>query len=117
MSKKEKAPNEKRRFWRPRRSLPSVLWDGKYQKAKVEFSKLDGSAIVERRDFQDELLSMGYIEVALDAKTPPTPMDDSPNRAMQIEAAMGIRGGLRDAAPASAVHDDLSLDSDVPLNG
>ena len=72
-NKKEKTdtPKVRRRFWKPRRDLPSVEWDEELNKAKFEFIK--GVFETDDPKLCATLLRKGYVEVPLGQDVPPKP--------------------------------------------
>lgn len=105
MSKDEKE-QPLRRFWKPRRNMPSVEWDGEKEKPVFEFIQ----GVFETRDqkLAARLLKLGYMEITgVEGPIPrKPPLDDVPDPEASRDisplvsqmAAMGIEE-LQPAVP------------------
>ena len=96
-----------RRFAKPRRDLPSILWDRKRDCSRVEFVR--GTALVTDEALANELLGMGYIEIPLEQTEFSTPLDAAP---IYTLSASG-HPVLAPQAPIEKLPPDLQLPADM----
>ena len=77
-----------RRFYRPPpplSNLARIVWSQKHGGAVAEFGREDNQFVTDKEDIAEFLISLGYIEVQMDAQAPPYIPEPTPKEIGDIK--------------------------------